>query len=87
MAQNNRPLTKEEVQKYPTFNNHEDAAAYLKEKYVEDFRPYRKPLIHEKRLMFSYVLILDRGKYKELQEYSRKHGGKEIVKQSQKQKV
>ncbi|MBT2667289.1 hypothetical protein J7J00_17555 [Bacillus sp. ISL-4] len=82
MAQNNTPLTKNEVQKYPTFTNHEDAATYLKEKYGEDFRPYRKPLMHEKRQMFSYLLILDRDKFNELQEYSRKRGNTNLVEPS-----
>ncbi|KON88299.1 hypothetical protein AF332_16830 [Sporosarcina globispora] len=82
MAQNNLPLTKEEVQKYPDIANHMDAATYLKEIYGEDFVVFREPFTQEKRLVYSYLLILDRDKYKQLQEYSRKHGGTSIVKPS-----
>ncbi len=60
-------ISREDEAKIPEFNSHDDARAWFKEKYGENFVLTSSEVIDERKIYF-YHLILDRNNYDQLQE-------------------
>lgn len=59
-------ISRQDEANIPEFSNHEEARAWFKEKYEENFVLTDSEIIEERKIYF-YHLILNRDKYKELQ--------------------
>lgn len=73
-------ISREEEYALPNFASHDEARAYFKEKYGDDFQMTDSSSIDGQKIYF-YKLILDRKAHKEFNEQLRENGYAKMTKE------
>ncbi|MEH7315007.1 hypothetical protein [Priestia megaterium] len=59
-------ITKEEINKFPGFKNHEEAVSFLKDKFGDDFLGPSRETKLEGRKLYSYSYVIDRETFERM---------------------
>ncbi len=65
-------ISREEAAEIPNFKSHEEARKYFKERYGDAFQ-LSEPFKIDGEQVYSYMYIVDKEKFNEMQDYMDKH--------------